>query len=627
MKTPNGQDGVRAGANDALAAVVAARRGQIGVRLGLCLVIALLFHSFTGALPAALWVAAYACLQTAERLLFGQVEAQSELGPTERIAFLAMVALSNCVFAFFGIMEARSPDVGGLICAVLLWSGAIVNGAMVSGESRAAFATAVAPSLLAFCSVPFFVVGDGGALTVGLAIVVAGLLNGAASAAMWDASRRQLASAASAREAARLALIDVEIGLPNRYWLQRRVAELKVAPGGGTVVVAAIGLDRFESLQAALGHTLTVDLVDAVASRLAPAFPGAVIARLATRVLGAVWIARDLEEARGAMLGLRQMMKEPIRLGETAIDASVTVGLSEATSAAPASEIQIVDRAIMTLERARNERQAVACFDADLVGAPVSELTLMSELQQALDGDAMGLHYQPICDLGAGRIVGAEALVRWRHPQRGPLAPDAFLPMAEETGRIAALTQWVLRRAVADQRRLMELGHALTFSVNLSGCLVDDEDFATTILEIAGQAVGKIILEVTETAIIGDPTLAYQTLWRFKAAGLGISIDDYGSGLSSLSYLKNIPADELKIDKIFMLNLTADRTDEMLVRAAIELAHSLGMKVVAEGIETEAALTLLASMGCDLGQGYFIARPMPFADLQRLLGERALEPA
>jgi diguanylate cyclase len=191
--------------------------------------------------------------------------------------------------------------------------------------------------------------------------------------------------------------------------------------------------------------------------------------------------------------------------------------------------------------------------------------------------------------------------------------------LAEETGRIAALTEWVLKRAVDDQRRLLELGHALSFSVNLSGCLVDNEDFAQTILKIAGHAVGKIILEVTETAIIGNPEVAHQTLRGFKSAGLEISIDDYGSGLSSLSYLKNIPADELKIDKIFVLNLARDRTDEMLVHAAIDLAHSLGLKVVAEGIETEGALALLASMGCDLGQGYFIARPMPLADLESLL--------
>ena len=261
-------------------------------------------------------------------------------------------------------------------------------------------------------------------------------------------------------------------------------------------------------------------------------------------------------------------MKEPIKLGETPIDVSVTIGLNEATNAAPTLDIEIVDRAIVSIEQARRNRRPVACFDAVLLGDPASELTLMSEMQHALDSDAMSLHYQPILDLRTNSIIGVEALVRWRHPQRGPLAPDVFLPMAEETGRIAALTEWVLTRAVDDQRRLLKLGHTLSFSVNLSGCLVDNADFAKTILTIAGDAVGRIILEVTETAIIGNPEVAHQTLRSFKAAGLGISIDDYGSGLSSLSYLKNIPADELKVDKVFVLNLATDHTDEMLVRAA-----------------------------------------------------------
>ncbi|MDB5501930.1 MAG: hypothetical protein JWR89_1832, partial [Tardiphaga sp.] len=166
-----------------------------------------------------------------------------------------------------------------------------------------------------------------------------------------------------------------------------------------------------------------------------------------------------------------------------------------------------------------------------------------------------------------------------------------------------------------------------TISVNWSGHLIDDGIFTDSALAIAGAASGKLCLEVTETAIIGNARLARQTLERFRAAGLTISIDDYGSGLSSLAYLKNIPADELKIDKAFVMNMATDAVDAVLVRAAVSLAHSLGLQVVAEGVEQQAALELLGAMGCDLAQGYLIARPMPLADLVAFLDERAVAQA
>jgi EAL domain-containing protein (putative c-di-GMP-specific phosphodiesterase class I) len=194
--------------------------------------------------------------------------------------------------------------------------------------------------------------------------------------------------------------------------------------------------------------------------------------------------------------------------------------------------------------------------------------------------------------------------------------------MAEETGHIAELTEWVLRRAVADQQKLRALGHELRISVNWSGHLIDDSAFADVALDITRDCDGMICLEVTETAIIGSARLARQTLERFREAGLTISIDDYGSGLSSLAYLKNIPADELKIDKAFVMNMAADPVDAVLVRSAVSLAHSLGLQVVAEGVENQGALELLRAMGCDLAQGYLIARPMPFAELVAFLDQQ-----
>jgi diguanylate cyclase len=392
------------------------------------------------------------------------------------------------------------------------------------------------------------------------------------------------------------------------------------------VVVAAIGFDRFDSLSSAIGHALTVDLVRDAARRLAAAHPGTEIAHLSTNTLGTVWMTRDMDDARQAMLRLHKAMAAPVMLGETLIDISVTIGLSEAADVHHALDISIVDRAIIAIEQGRRNRQPVARFDADLCGTPASNLSLMSEMMRALECGGLHLHYQPKYDLRTGTITGVEALVRWYHPQRGLLAPDAFLPLTEETGRIASLTEWVLKRAVEDQRRLLELGHSLSVSVNLSGRLIDDEDFTKTVLGIAGDASGKIILEVTETAIIGNPQVARQTLEALRRAGIGISIDDYGSGLSSLGYLKNIPADELKVDKTFVLGLVEDRTDQILIRSVIDLAHNLGLQVVAEGVETEGALELLVSMDCDLAQGYLIAWPMRLLDLENFLRRPSIAP-
>jgi predicted signal transduction protein with EAL and GGDEF domain len=610
----------------AIAAAVAARREQIGVRVGLCFIIALIFQSLTGFIAAAVWAAAYTLLQFTERFLFRDVNEEIGLSNGQRIVSLFMMLLGNIVFASFGILEALNAGIWGLLCAALLWSGAILNGAMVSGESKLAFAASIAPPILAFHLAPLFVVQNGGTLQVGLAIIAAGVLNGAAAIAVWGASRRLLSATARARETARLALIDPETGLPNRYDVHRRMAALKMATGGGTLVVAAIGLDRFDSLYSAIGHALTIDLVRDIAFRLAAAHPGMEIARLSTNILGTVWVARDTEDARLAMLRLHQAMGAPVMLGETLIDVSVTIGLSEAEDVHHALDISIVDRAIIAIEQGRRNRQPIARFDANLCGNPASSLSLMSEMMRALECDGLDLHYQPKRDLRTRTITGVEALVRWSHPQRGPLAPDTFLPMAEETGRIASLTEWVLKRAVEDQRRLLELGHSLSVSVNLSGRLIDDEDFTKNILKIAGNAVGKIFLEVTETAIIGNPQAARQTLEALRRAGIGISIDDYGSGLSSLSYLKNIPADELKVDKTFVLSLAEDRTDQILIRSVIDLAHSLELQVVAEGVETEGAFELLVSMGCDQAQGYLIAWPMRLLDLENFLRRQSIAP-
>jgi diguanylate cyclase len=235
------------------------------------------------------------------------------------------------------------------------------------------------------------------------------------------------------------------------------------------------------------------------------------------------------------------------------------------------------------------------------------------------------LHYQPKYDVGAGRITGAEALTRWRHPTRGMIPPDLFIGMTEETGHIRGLTEWALRQTIDDQAKLRAAGHEITLSVNISGRLLSDEGFAEAALARITEAKANLCFEITETAVMDDPQLALKLIERYASAGISVSIDDYGSGLSSLAYLKRIRADELKIDKDFVVTATESQRDALLVKSTIDLAHGLGMKVTAEGVETAASFALLSVMGCDRVQGYLIGKPAPLSDLIETLSSRVTQ--
>jgi predicted signal transduction protein with EAL and GGDEF domain len=606
------------------ARVIVARRAQVRLRFGFAVIIPAIFHIYTGVVPALIWAAAYLALQTLEFVAFRGITETSELTQRGRIGFYAVMLTSSCTFAAFGLMEAAFGGNWGVVCAGILWSGSISNAAIVSGESRVAVAISLLPPLLAFATLPYFAIVHGGNAADGIALLAGGTVNAFGTVAMWSVYQRMLKSATLARESSRLALLDPETGLPNRIAVQRRVVALLESDPDGIVVVAAINIERFPHLRGAIGHVAMIDLIRRLAGRFARAYGDAPIARLSSANIGLAFVARDMDDALRVAARLQSAVMGPVLLRDNRVDVSVTIGLSEASDAiASAKEVSMIDRAMIAVDQAHAARKQIARFDPALYGNPGSTLSLMSEMLRALDDSQMSVVYQPKYALHSGSIVGAEALVRWNHPERGALRPDLFVQMAEETGHIAELTEWVLRRAIADQHALHAAGHDVSISVNWSGHLIDDTAFTDIALDVARSRAGNLCLEVTETAIIGNARLARQTLERFRAAGLGISIDDYGSGLSSLAYLKNIPADELKIDKAFVINMASDPVDAVLVRSAVSLAHSLGLRVVAEGVEDQAALELLRAMGCDLAQGYLIARPMPLAELEAFLGTHA----
>ncbi len=421
------------------------------------------------------------------------------------------------------------------------------------------------------------------------------------------------------RRITHLATHDGETELSNRLGLERRLAIL-AKEGAVDVMVAAVGVERYGHLRAAIGYEQAGALVRELGARLARRMPGSVIARLSSDVLGLAFRASDRAEAVAVFASVIASLEAPVRLKAATVDVGVTVGLSELTADAPLT-ISAVERANIAVEQARTTRQKLGFFDPVAYGDPASNLSLMSEMLDGLTAGQLVVHHQPKRDIRNGRICGVEALVRWRHPTRGFLPPDRFIPLAEETGHIRALTDWVLAQSIEHQSAMRLAHHDLEMSVNISGRLLSDPDFGDVALRLASRAEGKLCFEVTETAVIENPDLALSMIDRFSSAGLHISIDDYGSGLSSLAYLKQIKANELKIDKAFILNVADSQRDALLVRSTVDLAHSLGLKVTAEGVETETAYAILAAMGCDVAQGYLIARPMPLKELLTFLHE------
>ena len=419
------------------------------------------------------------------------------------------------------------------------------------------------------------------------------------------------------RRISQLAFHDGETRLPNRVALERK---LNAAARPERLYLAAIGVDRFAHVRGAIGYALAGELVRQLGGRLAHLAPNAPMARLSSDVLGVAFIATSEADALKRAHALIANLEQSVSLGEHVIDVHVTIGMAQPSGKEETSSAMI-ERASIALDQTRQRGQKAGMYDEAAYGDPARNLSLMGEMRRALESGAIYLAHQPKYNFRTGRIDSAECLVRWRHPTRGNIAPDLFVPMAEDTGHIRALTEWVLERAIADQKVLKDAGHPIKLAVNISARLLSDTDFAKRAAALARQAPHQLCFEITETAVIDNPTAALENIELFAASGVHVAIDDYGSGLSSLAYLKQLPAHELKIDKLFVQNITSSQRDALLVRSTIDLAHGLGMNVTAEGVETPAAFALLASMNCDLAQGYLISRPASLEELIALLSD------
>jgi diguanylate cyclase (GGDEF)-like protein len=444
------------------------------------------------------------------------------------------------------------------------------------------------------------------------------LFLGLGLAALW--AILALVSASTMRRIVWLAERDPLTGLPNRRLFQRRVAAAVARHQTTAVVVADV--DRFKEVNDALGHQNGDALLRELGVRLAGAVrTGDTVARLGGDEFGLVLAGIGEPEIPVLLDRLRAAIEAEVTVGDLPISAEASFGY--AVAPADGGDVDVLlRRADVAMYHAKGSRTGTTRYDPRHDHFDVGKLALVGELRRAIEADELVLHYQPKAELRTGRVCAVEALVRWQHPQRGMVPPDAFLPVAEQTGLIEPLTRWVLATALGQIGRWQGAFAGLTMAVNVSARNISRTDFADTVaaaLATAGVDPERLVLEITETALMADPEVAAEVLARISDTGVRVSVDDFGQGQTSLAYLSRLPLHELKIDKAFVTDLPDNPAHAAIVRSVVDLGHNLGLQVVAEGVETHEAVAVLTATGCDVAQGYLLARPMPPADLPEWL--------
>jgi diguanylate cyclase (GGDEF)-like protein len=430
------------------------------------------------------------------------------------------------------------------------------------------------------------------------------------------------------REIQYQALHDGLTGLPNRDLFRTRVEEALAGARqrDAGIAVLLLDLDRFKEINDTLGHQSGDLLLQALAARLATLIRATdTVARLGGDEFAIVSPgAGDAESATALADRVREGLEKPFTLGGLTLEVETSIGI--ALSPDHGDDVEaLIRHADVAMYVAKKRHRPTLYSEHDDHYSP-ERLALVGELRRAIGNCELVVHYQPRIAMASGTVQAVEALVRWEHPERGLLAPGAFLPLAEHTGLIRPLTRYVLDAALADSASWTRAGLKLGVSVNLSARDLLDLDLADEIealLDRHGVAPTALELEITENTILTDPERVRSTLNRLRDCGVVLAIDDFGTGFSSLGQLKRLPVDVLKIDRSFVLNMEHDENDDVIVRSTIELGHNLGLRVVAEGVETSKTWERLAELRCDTAQGFHVSRPLPEPVLREWLRKRA----
>jgi diguanylate cyclase (GGDEF)-like protein len=426
------------------------------------------------------------------------------------------------------------------------------------------------------------------------------------------------------------ALHDSLTGLPNRALLRDRLttALSTARRTGQPVALLVLDLDQFKEINDTLGHPTGDRMLQQVAARLSDVLRDCdSVARLGGDEF-AVLLTVDASRtgAENVAVRISDALAAPFDLDGLSVQTAASIGIVLSPEHGADAEL-LVQRADVAMYGAKRGSRSYAFYAPEDDRSSVRRLSLVGELRQAIDRGELVLHYQPQIDASSGAVVGIEALVRWQHPEHGLLPPAEFIALAEVSGIIQPLTQWVVRTAAMQGAELVRLGHQVVMGVNVSARNLYEPDLVAGIeQDLLDSALPPelLMLELTESELVDDPSQVMTVLSLVSEKGVRLAIDDFGTGWSSLSNLTQLPIHQVKIDRSFVSRMVAGGDDAVIVRSIIDLGHNLGLEVVAEGVEDTATLNALRDLGCDQAQGYLIARPMPAADLVPWLDRAAL---
>lgn len=432
-------------------------------------------------------------------------------------------------------------------------------------------------------------------------------------------SRFELLAAAVQTETAALeyqALHDPLTNVPNRKLLNDRIQReiLRCKAENCNFILMISDLDRFKEINDTLGHHIGDVVLQQSCERIQKSLRKKdIVARLGGDEFGILLADTNIKAGEKVAVKITDLFKQPFNIENQNLSIGISIGVVEYPQHGNDVNI-LMQRADIAMYNAKNKKLGALIYKQSEDKYSVKRLELMSDLSKAIDDNSLELFFQPQFDTGTVRIISAEALIRWNHPERGYIPPDDFIPLAEQTGLIQPLTEWVIDEAFRQMKQWCNYNHNISVAINISVYSLQSNKLITILknaTEKYGLPASKCIFELTESILMQDQTRAKEVLSELSQLGIQISIDDFGTGYSSLTYLKQLPVNELKIDRSFITDMLENDNDAVIVKTIIELAHNLGLRVIAEGVENEATLDRLNVLGCDMVQGYFTGEPVP----------------